>query len=465
MSNNISKIKQFAAYVDQTKNGGNGNHYVDGSEIEVFKKKVKTLDKNIDVDKILEDYNSNKVQYEAEYDENGTKSNSSVETAVIAAFNETTSLKTNDKKVNTASTIKEGIKTFDKGFWDSIKAWWNDDEDLLNFTSMIDENNVLDVVADDEVVSKIVNADDEVKNQAAASVLNSLISAANEKQIDVSNIVIEKDGEYAVGRDVEGKEFGSPALDEDNIEAVIKALRDAVDTGKDTVTNKNNNKEAMLTMWAKRIDSENFGGNGNGYIDTPEETEQLKQIAAKYGFDIDTVLEEIRDNETNGVENTTSMQKTVYNIFDPEQRAAMQAEDESNTKNVSKALADGIANDNQELLEWAASNINSDNVMDILSANPDAVQKLVNEYDYNGFVNFFGYSDDYQKYTTPIISSLYQYAQDNGIDVDDIVMVNGDKMITGSAITTSKVGSDATDADNVSAVITALQNRINEELA
>jgi len=143
----------------------------------------------------------------------------------------------------------------------------------------------------------------------------------------------------------------------------------------------------------------------------------------------------------------------------------MQAEDESNTKNVSKALADGIANDNQELLEWAASNINSDNVMDILSANPDAVQKLVNEYDYNGFVNFFGYSDDYQKYTTPIISSLYQYAQDNGIDVDDIVMVNGDKMITGSAITTSKVGSDATDADNVSAVITALQNRINEELA
>ena len=78
MATNIQKVKQFAVYVDKTKNGGNGNGYVDGDEVSVFQKKCKTAGIK-DVDKILEDYNNNRVQYESEYDKNGTKSNSSIE--------------------------------------------------------------------------------------------------------------------------------------------------------------------------------------------------------------------------------------------------------------------------------------------------------------------------------------------------------------------------------------------------
>ena len=74
MATNIQKVKQFAVYVDKTKNGGNGNGYVDGDEVSVFQKKCKTAGIK-DVDKILEDYNNNRVQYESEYDKNGTKSN------------------------------------------------------------------------------------------------------------------------------------------------------------------------------------------------------------------------------------------------------------------------------------------------------------------------------------------------------------------------------------------------------
>ena len=435
MATNIQKVKQFAVYVDKTKNGGNGNGYVDGDEVSVFQKKCKTAGIK-DVDKILEDYNNNRVQYESEYDKNGTKSNSSIETAVISAFNSNSILRTNDKSNNTASTIKEGIKSYDKGFWASIVAWWNDDEELLDYSNMVDENNVLDVVDDNEVVSQIVDADDEVRESAGSQVVESLIQAAADRQIDVSNIVTEKDGKYVVGRDVAGAEFGSEITDEDNLANVISALKNAIKQGQNTVNGEDNNKEQMLNMWAKKIDSEEFGGNNNGYIDTPEEIAQLKQIASRYGYDIDTVLEEIRDNETNGVENTTKMQKTIFNIFDPEQRAAQEAEDASQSKDTSKALSDGLENDNQELVE---------------------------KYDYNWLRNLFGKEDDYQNYTNPILESLYEYAQENGIEVDDIVVKSGKGFMVGSKVNDVKVGSDATDADNVSAVVNALKDRIKSE--
>ena len=463
MATNIQKVKQFAVYVDKTKNGGNGNGYVDGDEVSVFQKKCKTAGIK-DVDKILEDYNNNRVQYESEYDKNGTKSNSSIETAVISAFNSNSILRTNDKSNNTASTIKEGIKSYDKGFLASIVAWWNEDSGSIQLTNdMVDENNVLDVVDDNEVVSQIVDADDEVRESAGSQVVESLIQAAADRQIDVSNIVTEKDGKYVVGRDVAGAEFGSEITDEDNLANVISALKNAIEQGQNTVNGEDNNKEQMLNMWAKKIDSEKFGGNNNGYIDTPEEIAQLKQIASRYGYDIDTVLEEIRDNETNGVENTTKMQKTIFNIFDPEQRAAQEAEDASQSKDTSKALSDGLENDNQELVEWAISNVNSDNVMEILDKNPDAVDKLVEKYDYNWLRNLFGKEDDYQNYTNPILESLYEYAQENGIEVDDIVVKSGKGFMVGSKVNDVKVGSDATDADNVSAVVNALKDRIKSE--
>ncbi|MCD8377757.1 MAG: hypothetical protein LUB59_03100 [Candidatus Gastranaerophilales bacterium] len=458
MSITVQQIKQFAVYADKVKNGGNENGYVDGSEVELFKKKVKTVDRNIDVDSIIKDYQENKVQKEAEYDNNGTLSNSTVNTAIISSFNSDSYLRANDKYQKTASTIQDGIKTFDKGVWGAIVAWWNDDEELLTYTDMIDENNVLDVVSDNETIEKIANADHEVRPQAGETVISALIAAADKRHIDVSNIVVEKDGEYVVGRDVADKEFGTLATDKENLEAVVKALRDAVTNGKKTVAGQNNKKEEMLTIAAKRIDAQ---GNGNGYIDTDEETELFKQFAAQHGYDINTVLEEIRDNETNGVENTTALQKTVFNIFDPEQRAALDVIEANNAKNVSKAFKDGVNNDNIETLEWAASQVSADNVMEIFAdaENDDLIDKLVDKYDY--FWQFWK-EDTYQNYTSPILASLIEYAKRNGIEIDDIVLESGNGYITGSA-SGVKTGKKAEDADNVAAVIKALRDRIKSE--
>ena len=68
MSLDVNQVKQFAVYVDQKRNGGNQNGYVDGSEVSIFKKKIKTADRTVDVDSILKDYDKNKVTREASYD-------------------------------------------------------------------------------------------------------------------------------------------------------------------------------------------------------------------------------------------------------------------------------------------------------------------------------------------------------------------------------------------------------------
>lgn len=464
MSSKIQQVKQFAVYVDKTKNGGNGNKFVDGSEIDIFKKKCKTI--GIDnVDKIMEDYNNNRVTMESDYEAKGTLSNSSVETAVISAMTENTSLKVNDKAGKNASTIKEGMKASDDDWhWYNPLSWFNDTKELLNFSGMIDENNVLEVVNDDEILEKVVNASDETRENAGSQIISSLVAAAEAKQIDVSNIILEEDGKYLAGRDVEDVEFGSDATSSDNFVKVAAALRDAIKVGQNNAAGNDSNKIGMLTVLAAKIDSEEFGGNGNGYIDTEEEIEQFKQAAAKHGYDVNTVLEQIRDNDTNGVENTTDLQKTVFNIFDPEQRAARDAKEAGDAKNVSKAYKDGLANDNEELLAAAAGNVNSENVMQVLNDNPDLVSKLADKYDHNWFMNLF-VDDTYQNYTSPILAALYQCAQDNGIEVDDIIMMSGDKLIVGAAVDGVKVGEDASDSDNVAKVVKALQDRINKEQA
>lgn len=460
MSSKIQQVRQFAVYVDKTKNGGNGNKVVDGSEIEIFKKKCKTI--GIDnVDKIMEDYNNNRVTMESDYEAKGTQSNSSVETAVISAMTESTALKVNDKAGKNASTIKEGIKASDDDWhWYNPLSWFNDTKELLNFSNLVDENNVMEVVNDDAVLTKVAEAADETRENAGSQIIGALLSAAQAKQIDVSNVVIEEDGKYLVGRDVADKEFGSDATSSENFTAVAAALRDAIKAGQNNAAGNDSNKIGMLTILANKIDSEQFGGNGNGYIDTEEEIKQFKQAAAKHGYDINTVLEQIRDNDTNGVENTTDLQKTVFNIFDPEQRALRDAQEAGEAKNVSKAYKDGLANDNEELLEKAAANVNSDNVMQVLNDNPDLISNLVDKYDYFWM---FWKEDTYQNYTSPILTALYECAQENGIEVDDIVMMSGDKLIIGSAVDGAKVGEDASDADNVAKVVKALQDRINKE--
>ena len=146
---NASTIRRFQAYVDNERHGGNNNGYVDGAEVELFKKKCKT--EGIDnVDEIMDTYNKNRVQKETEYDLNKTPANKDIETAVISALAESTVLRRNGDSIATADTIKTGITTYEKGFWNTIVAWFNDDEELLTYTDMVNKDNVLDVLDDAE---------------------------------------------------------------------------------------------------------------------------------------------------------------------------------------------------------------------------------------------------------------------------------------------------------------------------
>ena len=460
---NASTIRRFQAYVDNERHGGNNNGYVDGAEVELFKKKCKT--EGIDnVDEIMDTYNKNRVQKETEYDLNKTPANKDIETAVISALAESTVLRRNGDSIATADTIKTGITTYEKGFWNTIVAWFNDDEELLTYTDMVNKDNVLDVLDDesiDDVLDVITRSDeDEAFPIAAKKVIDSLVAAAEERHIDISAIIIKNGDKYVAGRAFSDISIGSDVIDKDNFATVAKALKEEIAKGQKTVTGANEKAE-MLTMAAQHVDS--MVGNGNGYIDTEEEIVAFKQFAAQKGYDIDTILEEIRDNETNGVENRTTAQKTVFSIFDPKQEQVKENQYNSQAKDISKMYADGVKDDNETMLTMAAASVSPDNVMQILNDTPDIISKLVDEYDYSWIRNLFGKDDTYKDYTTPILLALCEHAEQYGINVSDIVAISGDKIIVGSAVDGVDVGEDATDSDNVAKVIDAIKERIDRE--
>ena len=444
MAVTAGQVRGFAAYVDSRRNGGNQNGYVDGGEIELFKKKCKTAGLDT-IDEIIEGYQKNKYKKEAEYEANGTTGSSDVDAAVIAALTEKTGLKINEKASAEASTIIEGLKD-ESGWWNNL---WGNDSDLKVYSDMIDKDNVLEVVSDDDAIDALDEGSDEAKD----SVILHLCTSAKEHGIDVSNLVLERDGELCVGRDVEDADFGERITEDSNFTAVVKALREALEEAKDTATG-SGNKHEMLTSMAERIDAD---GNGNGYIDTAEEVQAFKQFAASYDIDVDAILEEIRDNEANGVENTTEAQKTIFNIFDPNRKAEIDKKFDGNAADAAKALEVGLKEDDEELIKWGVSQINSDNIMQILENDPEIAEKLADEYD---FTWKFWRRDSYQDYTTPILNALIQHANECGVAIDDIVTLSGDELIVGSAVEGADIGDDAYDSDNVGKVVKAIQERI-----
>lgn len=467
MSLDVNQVKQFAVYVDQKRNGGNQNGYVDGTEISIFKKKIKTADRSVDVDSILKDYDKNKVTREASYD--GTTAET-VEDAIVAAFKPKSNVNKTEASQNQGKTIAEGLKDADSDWtWYNPFSWFNDNEEVLTYSNMVNKDNVLDVVKDDKAVEKLEDSNDEVRAQAGKQIIDALLAAAAERQVDVSDIIfVDGNGAYKVGRNVKDSDgddvkFGSDAFDEDAIKAVIIALRDRINEAKNIANGETSEMSKTLNMLADRIDADTTnGGNANGYIDTKDEVKNFKQAAAQHGFDIGKVLQEIRDNEKDGVENTTELQKTVANIFDPNRIADKQAEYDNQTANTSKAYKDAIADEDEELLKTATSMINADNVMQVLNENPDLIEEINDQYDF--FWKFWE-EDRTEQYTTPILNALIQAAKNNNVNIDDIVMVSGDKLIVGPSANGADAGEEATDKDNVEAVIKAIQKRINDQLA
>ena len=510
MGIDAAQVRKFAVYVDSKRHGGNGNGVVDTpEEIEVFKKKCKTAGFD-GVDDVMDTYNKDKYAKESEYESKGTKSDSSVETAVIAALDETSSLRKNDNASRNSETVKKAITNTDENskwynpttwfndngdaVWYNPISWFNDQDELENVAGLLNKDNAVEVLSNSDVVNHIAYADSATREIASNAAVKALIEAAEDKMIDISDVVFEKDGKYVAGRN-SGVEYGSPV--ENNIAQIINAATKKINDESKTFAGETNNKEAMLTNMALRIDAD---GNGNGFIDTYEEKEAFKQFAATKGYDVDAILEEIADNEANGVENTTTAQQTIYNIFDPTQQARFEKLMENEADDVAKALSDGIGDGdnelwnkltkpwdavasfftglfegeevkttdgNKDLLDENIGRVNADNVMEVLEKSPNLVGKIMNKYSHNWYINYFAgpfmsENDKYQPYTNQILAALIQRAEMDGINVDDIILLNEDKFIAGSA-SGCRVGSDASSEDNVEKVIDALQKRIKSE--
>ena len=463
MAITAAQIKQFVIQVDARRNGGNGNGYVDDCEIDIFKRKVKTADPNIDVEQILEDYKENKYKYEAKYQVDGTTSSNAVQEAVIAALNEKTALKTNEKATTSSQTIISGLKT-EAGWWDNL---WGNDDALEEYAKNMDVDNILDVVNDDDAVDALNESSDETQIKT----IKTLMAAAQAQGLDVSNLVMEKDGKLCVGRDVPGGNAGEEIVecrsffewiggDDSNFVAVVKELRTAIAKAKETL-NGDGEKAEMLTLTAKKIDAD---GNGNGYIDTVEETLAFKQFAASHGYDVDTILEEIRDNETNGVENTTVAQKTIYNIFDPEQKEARRKLIEGKNADISALINRGFGSNpyqwDSDVVADAASMITSDNVMEVIANCPEIANKLDNRMDWSLS------KGNYNRTMNRIIDSLIKRAQEEGIEIGDIVVDLGEYYAHQGQLFCEKEAKDGFlsswwDSDDKAEIINKLIDRIN----
>lgn len=467
MSLDVNQVKQFAVYVDQKRNGGNQNGYVDGSEVSIFKKKIKTADRSVDVDSILKDYDKNKVTREAAYD--GTTAET-VEDAIVAAFKPKSNINKTESSQNQGATIAEGLKEADGDWhWYNPFSWFNDNKEVLTYSEMVTKDNVLDVVKDDKAIEKLEDSNDEVRVAAGKKIIEELIYAAGERGADIRDIIaINAEDEYVVGRNVKNANgddlrIGSSVYDEENIKAVIVALRDRIEETKDIANGNTNDMSKTLYNLAERIDFDiTNGGNGNGYIDTKEEVKNFKQAAAQHGYNIGAVLQEIRDNEKDGVENTTLLQETVANVFDSARLAHKQLLDDNHAANTSKAYADAVKYEDEKTLEAATIMLVADNVMQVLNDNPDLIEEINDQYDF--FWKFWE-EDRTEQYTTPILNAVIEAAKNNNVNIDDIVMVSGEKLIVGPSANGAKAGEEATNKDNVEAVIKAIQKRINEQLA
>ena len=339
---------------------------------------------------------------------------------------------------------------------ESIKAGLRDNysfENLIAVSIMINKDNVLKIVADEESLDNIVDSYSDVRIQCGKQIIESLLELADEKQVDVSNIVFKDEkGNYCVGRDVkdgdDDVEYGSDALDsKSNLRAVIRELKAAIDNAKDIAAGNGSDVGALLTMLEKRIDADTSnGGNNSGYIDVAEEITAFKQAVFAHGYDIRTVLEQIRDSESAGVGNSTELQNIVANIFAPEQKAAHQKAEADKAKDSVKALAVSFKNHfcDKEFYKESVPMLNSENIREVLNENPYLISNisLSMSHCYEDIEDIRERGADY---TTPVLNAVVECAQQNGINIEDLVLVNSDKYIVVSNLPRVSAGSDATD--------------------
>ncbi len=361
-----------------------------------------------------------------------------------------------------------------------------DFDDLDKAFAQIDAGNVLEILESyDDGDSLIERLDDEISwgftsgklAQYGTIIIKSLLDLAKQRNIDVSDIVIETTNgaskAYAVGPSVKNANQDEAATDSDNLDLVVTALRERIESQTELLTNTDvakENPENSLLAIANQIDSQS---NGDGTI-TGDEIGKFKEACAKLGIFINDILSSIA-KKTDKKEELSSTEEVVKNIFSVniKQMATDKVYVSNQVDGITSAIKDKDADKLRNYI--SAETVNANNVEMLLSKldqNSDfANLPVYSHVSLTGGMNYIKYSenndigqklikafgDDAREFNAVILKALYERAEANDVDVSDIVKCSNDEFFTPE-------GEYALDSKYVNKVIESVRNRINEKL-
>ena len=380
--------------------------------------------------------------------------------------------------------IKEGFDYF----------WGTDFDDLDKAFAQIDAGNVLEILESyDDGDSLIERLDSEISwgftsgklKQYGTTIIEALLELAKQRNIDVSDIVVETTNgaskAYAVGPSVKNANKDEAITDSDNLDLVVIALRERIESQTELLTNadvaRENSENSLLTI-ANQIDSE---GNNDGLING-DEIGKFKEACAKLGIFINDILSSIA-KKTDKKEELSNTEQMVKNIFSAniKQISAEKVYVSNQVNGITSSIKD---HDAEELRKYiSAETVNASNVENLLSKldKDEDYGKLAdtNEYSYvasssaagpvyvtipksSGNRNIakklvYAFGDDAREFNAVILKALYERALANDVDVSDIVKCSNDEFFTPE-------GEYALDSKYVNNVIESVRNRINETL-
>lgn len=441
-------IQDIAKKIDKA---GNNNNVIDGNEVSIFVDELKGKGVS-DAQQIINSYETNKLYYENRFTVKNLTYKDNYKNAIMAQLNANSALNKNYKARNDVQMVINGIKKA----VDPYKFWWGTDEEKLKANvGMINKDNVINILNakynDDETMIQAIDGDvdGKVQEDAFKTILEALIAAADEKQIDITDIVIKDEKGYKAGSAIEDVEFGSDALSSANFEKIANAIKDRINSSLESVTNPDKAKEdpkAAMLLLAKQADSAVNGGDENGYING-EEIVKFKAACARIGISINGIISSIYKKTENKGE-LSENEKTVKTLFDKNTNIASTMQAESllrYQKNViKKAIKD---KDEGELKEYLSpEKVTSENVMALLKDFENIGTEIHKAFS----------DDDAEEFVKVIITALYNKADEENIDVADIIRPAGDIFLTTN-------GENALDSKYSNEVIQQLKAKIEEE--